>query len=155
ATGGGDRTIKLWDTATGQDVFTLRGHSAAVNSVAFSPDGRRIVSGGYGNAKVWDLDACRAQVLSRPEALALAGSGESLLDMGRWDLAAAAYSRAIQLHPTGPMCWFKRGAAHARLSLWDKAEADFSKAEELNDLAHEPGKWAQLNSEYGLLGVRL
>ena len=40
---------------------TLRGHSAAVNSVAFSPDGTRVVSasGEYGESdntvRIWDV----------------------------------------------------------------------------------------------------
>ena len=42
ATGSGDKTIKLWDTTTGQEVQTLSGHTASVTSVAFSPDGTRL-----------------------------------------------------------------------------------------------------------------
>jgi WD40 repeat protein len=34
ATGSDDRTIKLWDTATGAEVFTVRGHTAGVIRVA-------------------------------------------------------------------------------------------------------------------------
>ena len=98
ATGSDDLTIKLWDTATGQEVFTLRGHTAAVRCLAFSPDGRRIVSGSFDwTVKVWDLDASRAEVLSRREAVALADSGESFLEMGRWDQAVAALTRALEL----------------------------------------------------------
>ncbi len=42
ATGSDDRTVKLWDAATGREIFTLRGHADAINSVAFSPDGKRL-----------------------------------------------------------------------------------------------------------------
>jgi WD40 repeat protein len=43
------------DTQTGQETLTLIGHSESVNSVSFSPDGKRIVSGSFGNTlKVWD-----------------------------------------------------------------------------------------------------
>jgi DNA-binding beta-propeller fold protein YncE len=41
--------LKVWDAATGQNLLTLKGHMAQVFSVAYSPDGRRIVSGGFGN----------------------------------------------------------------------------------------------------------
>ena len=36
--------LKVWDAATGEETLTLKGHTASVDSVAFSPDGRRIVS---------------------------------------------------------------------------------------------------------------
>jgi WD40 repeat protein len=37
--------VKVWDAHTGKEVFTFRGHSLAVWSVAFSPDGKRVASG--------------------------------------------------------------------------------------------------------------
>jgi WD40 repeat protein len=51
-----DHTIKLWDTATGQEVVTLRGHTDTVWCVGFSPDGSRLASSGEDHRlKVWDL----------------------------------------------------------------------------------------------------
>ena len=39
----------------GGELQTLTGHTARVNSVAFSPDGQRIVSGSSDNTlKIWD-----------------------------------------------------------------------------------------------------
>jgi WD40 repeat protein len=40
-----DRTIRLWDVASGKELRRLEGHDSAVHSVAFSPDGRRALSG--------------------------------------------------------------------------------------------------------------
>ena len=51
--GGQDKTLKVWDSKTGQEMLTLKGHSGSVTSVSFSPDGKRIVSGSLdGTVKV-------------------------------------------------------------------------------------------------------
>jgi dipeptidyl aminopeptidase/acylaminoacyl peptidase len=47
--------LKVWDARTGTPLLELKGLTGPVSSVAFSPDGTRIVSGGYDRtAKVWD-----------------------------------------------------------------------------------------------------
>jgi Tol biopolymer transport system component len=55
ATAGFDNTVHLWDSVTGRLLSTLIGHTNAVSSVAWSPDGTRIATaslGGY--AFVWN-----------------------------------------------------------------------------------------------------
>ena len=45
ASGSDDNTMKIWDSATGKELFSLKGHDGFVQSVAFSPDGHAWLPG--------------------------------------------------------------------------------------------------------------
>ena len=56
----GDKTAILWDTETGRKIRVFEGHTDAISSVAFSPDGRRILTGsGDRTAILWDTETGR------------------------------------------------------------------------------------------------
>jgi WD40 repeat protein/serine/threonine protein kinase len=52
--------IKVWDVQTGQEVFTLQGHTAFVESLAFSPDSKHLASGS-GDRTILIVDVQRGQ----------------------------------------------------------------------------------------------
>jgi parallel beta-helix repeat protein len=89
-----DKTIKLWDVASGSLVRTLEGHASGVYSVAFSPDGRLLASGSYKEIKLWDVATGR-------EVRTLTGHSESVWSVafspdGRL-LASGSYDKTIKL----------------------------------------------------------
>jgi WD40 repeat protein len=50
-----DRTLRVWDTTTGQPLFACEGHIGMPRAVAFSPDGKRIATvADDGILKLWD-----------------------------------------------------------------------------------------------------
>lgn len=52
-----EKFVRLWDAATGQPKHVLRGHTSHIVSLAFSPDGKRLISTGAADRflRVWDV----------------------------------------------------------------------------------------------------
>jgi WD40 repeat protein len=54
----GEDTVYLFDTTTGKQVRTIRGHRGQIRALAFSPDGKRLATGSWDTTVlIWDLTA--------------------------------------------------------------------------------------------------
>src|SRR5262249_5178725 len=90
-TGSFDKTVRLWDAATGKELKVLEGpagHQNLVLSVALSADGKSIASGSQDNtAKIWEVPAGGAvRTFSQADGvtgLALSPDGKTLAGAGK------------------------------------------------------------------------
>jgi WD40 repeat protein len=106
-----DRTVRVWDPFTGVERAKCVGHTGGIESVAFTLDGRRAVTGSQdGTARVWDV-ATNTEVgrfggkYGMVYGVAVAPDGRTLAvaHVGKgvrlWDLTTGQELRALDAFP--------------------------------------------------------
>ena len=121
--GGGDKTVRLWDAHTGGNIYTLTGHTETVVAVAYSPDGNTIVSASRDKTvRLWDTatgenlktlsghkDIIVTVAYSPDGNIIVSGGWDGMLH--RWDAHTGAPLKTYEIY-TGVL-YFARGHAGA------------------------------------------
>ena len=134
-----DKTLRLWDVATGECTQTWSGHQNCGPACAFSPDGRHVVSGSADKTlRLWDVatgecaqtwsghqNLVRACAFSPDGRHVVSGSDDPTLRL--WDVATGECTQTWSGHQNGVLaCAFSPDGRHVvsgsddnTLRLWD------------------------------------
>ena len=114
ATGSLDTTIRLWDSATGNPLFTVRGHIGGIHRIAYSPRGDRILSAAEDGGALWNV----ARFANPPvESTPLAKSFTPVESVSAIDAASGVSSK-----PTGAFLPASTGSQPASLPAYHQAD---------------------------------
>ncbi|MBY0523653.1 MAG: hypothetical protein K2R98_09640, partial [Gemmataceae bacterium] len=110
ATGGSDKTIRLWDVASGESIRVLYGHLDEVTGVAFHPDGQQLASVSRDQTvRFWHLDTVEvSRVLTGHQghvwSAAFSPDGQRVVSGGAdkavriWDVVSEKVLRTLEGH---------------------------------------------------------
>ncbi|MEV6576147.1 NB-ARC domain-containing protein [Streptomyces sp. NPDC051577] len=137
---GSDRTVRIWDRATGTQSAVLTGHTGPVSSVAISPDGTWIASAGEdGAVRIWDLAT---------------GTQTAVLTKRRYSLVRSGYSVfSVAISPDGT--WIASAGEDGAVRIWDLATGTQTavltdRTGPVSSVAISPdGTWIVSASQYG------
>jgi eukaryotic-like serine/threonine-protein kinase len=92
AAGGVDRVVRVWDVATGEERYRLGGHTRSVTALAFSRDGKRLVSASGGLRYMVPRDPREPNPLDLKDDDPMA-----IPDLKVWDVATGKELRTLSL----------------------------------------------------------
>jgi WD40 repeat protein/beta-lactamase regulating signal transducer with metallopeptidase domain len=116
----GDKTLRLWEVATGQEVRRFEGHTDQLDTAAFSPDGKTILAGGGDKVLRWyDVESGKllrefAGHTAKIAAVAFAPDGKTAVTASHdnslrlWELESGKCLHVLSGHTDWP-----RGVAFA------------------------------------------
>jgi RNA polymerase sigma factor (sigma-70 family) len=116
-TGGADRTIHRWDPVSGRDLGIFARFRLPVMRMAFSPDGKNVLVGRYGQVAIWSVserreirDLTSHEIMSLSCDLAYSPDGKTVIAEGRvWDVASGEAVMTLRSHrpatPTGTLSY--------------------------------------------------
>jgi WD40 repeat protein len=158
-----DTSAHLWDAATGQQLRSFQGHTYKVSAVAFSPDGRLVLTGSWdATARLWNTatgqqirsfqghaNLINAVAFSPDGRFVLTGSADSTARL--WDTASGQQIHVFEGHsgsvsavafsPDGR--FVLTGSSDTTARLWDAATGK----QIANLLSFGPLGWAVTDSE--------
>jgi WD40 repeat protein len=160
-TASADRTAKIWDAATGEQVSAMAGHSADVQNAWFSPDGRELItSGSDGGTRLWtagtgrllatlveDRELIASAAFSADNRFILTGDDTGIARM--WDHATGKLVARFHLHDSASRCCgflgqgeriFSQGSK-GDLRTWEIAGSS-SNLPDLEELARRATPWS-------------
>jgi WD40 repeat protein len=143
ASGGDDKTLRLWDLTSGKEIRALGSHAQRIRCVCFSRDGKLAASASDdGTVRIWNVAAGKElhQLAAHSQpvtTLAFSPDGKVLVSGGRnrrlclWDVATGKVVRQVQGHfsalvstafsPDGKI--LASAGTDGRVRLWDMTTA--------------------------------
>jgi WD40 repeat protein len=115
ASGGDDRTVRLWNLAGGSEYLCLRGHEDWVSALAFDPNGASMTSGGWDDAvRIWSVDGRRELRADHGAAGGVVWSLAYAPDGSHW--AVGMHDGHIGMVPVHPPAMFSFAAHRGPVS---------------------------------------